>query len=140
MSMFTPKKYKFRKVHVGVNKGLATSRTDLSFADYGIKVLGACDIKANQLESARVSARKGTGKAGKIFFRIFADLPRSKKPLEVRMGSGKGPVDHWAARVRPGTIIMEIGGVDREHAYNAFKRASHKLPVKTAFISRTPVA
>ena len=139
MSMFIPRKTKYRKAQVGVNKGLATSRTELAFGNYGLKILEPCDLKVNQIESARVSARKGTGKFGRIFFRIYADLPKSKKPLEVRMGSGKGSVDHYVARVKPGTIIMEIDGVSKNDAYNALKRASHKLPAKTSVIERAPV-
>jgi large subunit ribosomal protein L16 len=139
MSAFIPRKRKFRKAHVGVNKGLATSRTYLAFGNYGLRVLEPCDIKVNQLESARIAARKGTGKEGKIFWRVHADLPKSKKPLEVRMGSGKGAVDHFVARVKPGTVVMEIGGVNRDRAFAAFKRASHKLPIKTAFVQHIPV-
>lgn len=139
MQMFVPRKTKYRKAHVGVNKGLATSRAGLAFGDYGLKVIDACDIKVNQLESARVSARKGTGKFGRIFFRVYADLPVSRKPLEVRMGSGKGAVSHYVARVQPGTIIMEVAGVSKEMALDALHRASHKLPTKTLIVSRIPV-
>lgn len=139
MSMFIPRKRKYRKAHAGVNKGLATSRATLSYGDYGLKVTEACDIKVNQLESARVSARKGTGKFGRIFFRVYADLPVSRKPLEVRMGSGKAPVDHYVARLKPGTIIMEVCGVSKEMAIDALTRASHKLPTKTSIVSRIPV-
>lgn len=137
--MFTPKKRKYRKAHVGRIKGLATGGSVISNGDYALKVLEGCDIKVNQLEAARVAARKATKRSGQILFRVQADLPKSKKPLEVRMGSGKGPVDHYAARVKPGRIIFEISGVSREVAKDACRRASHKLPVKTAFISRVMV-
>lgn len=139
MSQFIPRKFKYRKAHVGTNKGLATSRASLSYGDYGLKVISPCDITVNQLESARVSARKGTGKFGRIFFRVYADKPVSRKPLEVRMGSGKGAVDHYVARVKPGTIIMEICGVSKDMAMDALTRASHKLPTKTSIVYRIPV-
>jgi large subunit ribosomal protein L16 len=135
----TPKKRKYRKAHVGNIRGLATAGSTLAAGDYGLKVLEGCDLKLNQIEAARVAARKATKRYGQIIFRIQADLPKSKKPLEVRMGSGKGPVDHYAARVKPGRIIFEICGVSLETARDACRRAAHKIPVKTAFISRVPV-
>jgi large subunit ribosomal protein L16 len=110
-----------------------------SSGDYGLKVLEGCDLKINQIESARVAARKATKRSGQIIFRIQADLPKSKKPLEVRMGSGKGPVDHYAARVKAGRIIFEISGVSMEVAREACRKAGHKLPVRTTFVSRVPV-
>lgn len=139
MSSFIPKKRKFRKAHVGSIKGLATGGSTIANGDYALKVLEGCDIKVNQLESARVAARKATKKFGRITFRVQADLPVSKKPVEVRMGSGKGPVDHWVARVKPGRIIFEISGVSREVAMDACKRASYKLPVRTSFVERIDV-
>ena len=134
-----PKKRKYRKAHVGNIRGLATGGSTISNGDYGLKVLESCDIKVNQLESARVAARKATKRSGQIMFRVQADLPKSKKPLEVRMGSGKGPVDHYAARLKAGRIVFEISGVSREVAMDACKRAGHKLPVKTAFVERVSV-
>ena len=110
-----------------------------SSGDYGLKVLEGCDLKINQIESARVAARKATKRSGQIIFRIQADLPKSKKPLEVRMGSGKGPVDHYAARVKAGRITFEISGVSMEVAREACRKAGHKLPVRTTFVSRVPV-
>lgn len=139
MNMFIPKKQKYRKAHVGVIRGLATGGCNLSNGDYGLRVLEACDIKSNQLESARVAARKATKRSGQILFKVQASLPKSKKPLEVRMGKGKGPVAYHVARVRPGRIIFEMMGVSREVAYDAFKRASHKLPVRTAFVERISI-
>jgi len=139
--MFIPKKRKYRKVHAGRigGKGLATSRTSLAIGNYGLKLLKGCDLKVNQLESARVAARKATARLGQIIFRIQADLPKTKKPLEVRMGSGKGPIDHYAARVRAGTIIFEIEGVTQEVAEDACRRAGLKLPVPSTIIIRPPL-
>jgi len=137
--MFIPKKRKYRKAHVGRIKGLATTGATISNGDYALKILEPCDIKVNQLEAARVAARKATKRYGQITFRVQADLPKSKKPLEVRMGSGKGPVDHYVARARAGTIIFELSGVTREVAMDACRRAGHKLPVKTVFIERITV-
>lgn len=136
---FVPKKRKYRKAHVGVNRGLATAGSTLSNGDYALKVLESCDLKVTQLESARVAARKATKRSGQILFRVQADLPKSKKPLEVGMGSGKGSVDHYVARVKAGRIIFEISGVTREVAAAACKRASYKLPVRTSFVERIHV-
>lgn len=137
--MLTPKKRKYRKAFVGNIRGLATAGSTIASGDYGLKVLEGCDLKINQIESARVAARKATKRSGQIIFRIQADLPKSKKPLEVRMGSGKGPVDHYAARVKAGRIIFEISGVSMEVAREACRKAGHKLPVRTTFVSRVPV-
>ena len=135
-----PKKRKYRKAHVGRIRGLATGGSSVSGGEFGLKVLESCDLKVNQLESARVAARKATKRSGQIMFRVQADLPKSKKPLEVRMGSGKGPVDHNVARVKAGRIIFEITGVTREVAIDACRRAGHKLPVRTTFVERLGVS
>jgi large subunit ribosomal protein L16 len=137
--MIVPKKRKYRKAHVGVRRGLATAGSTLAFGDYGLKVLEGEDLTVDQINSARVAARKATKRSGQIIIRVQADLPKSKKPLEVRMGSGKGPVDHYAARVKPGRIIFEFVGVSAEVAMDACARAAHKLPVRAAFVSRVPV-
>lgn len=139
MNMFIPKKQKFRKAHVGVIRGLATGGSTLANGDYGLRVIESGDIKANQLESARVAARKATKRHGQIMFKVQASVPKSKKPLEVRMGKGKGPVAYHVAKVRAGRILFEMNGVSREVAYDAFKRASHKLPLKATFVERVSI-
>lgn len=134
-----PKKLPHAKQHVGVNKGLATANNSLNVGEYGLKAVERGDLTSKQLESARVAARKATKRSGKIVFKVVCDTVRSKKPLEVRMGSGKGPRDRFAAKVKPGSVIMEIVGTSREAAMQACKNASHKLPIKTLFIERYDV-
>lgn len=137
-----PKKFAHNKHHVGVNCGLATSGNIPIIGRFGLKATERGDLNPRQLESARVTARKEIkkfGRAGRIVFRPVCDTIRSKKPIEVRMGSGKGPKETTVAKVKPGTIIFEIVGTTKEAAINACIRAGHKLPVKTLFVERFDV-
>lgn len=133
-----PSRTKFRKVHRGKVRGLATRGNTVAFGDYGLQSLDACWLSARQLEAARVAANRATGGTAKVWIRIFPHKPITSKPAETRMGSGKGDVDHWAAVIKPGTVLFEIGGVTEEKAKLAFKRAAHKLPIKVKLIRRLP--
>lgn len=134
--MLSPKKFKFRKQHKGRIHGNAKGGTELNFGAYGLKALSPNRITARQIEAARRAITRHIKRQGKVFIRIFPDVPVSKKPLEVRMGSGKGSVEFYAARVKPGRIMFELEGVPAQLAREAFDLASMKLPVKTKFISR----
>lgn len=116
-------------------KGQAQRGTTLAFGNYGLKVLENCWLTARQIESARKTISHFTKRGGRIWIRVFPDKPVTKRPPEIRMGGGKGPVDHYAAVVRPGRIIFEMGGVTKEVAEEALRRASQKLPIKTRFLS-----
>ncbi|MCC6407848.1 MAG: 50S ribosomal protein L16 [Planctomycetes bacterium] len=133
-----PSRTKYRKVHRGKVRGLATRGNTVAFGDYGLQSLDACWLSARQLEAARVAANRATGGTAKVWIRIFPHKPITSKPAETRMGSGKGDVDHWAAVIKPGTVLFEIGGVTEEKAKLAFKRAAHKLPIKVKLIRRLP--
>jgi large subunit ribosomal protein L16 len=133
-----PSRTKYRKVHRGKVRGLATRGNTVAFGDYGLQSLDACWLSARQLEAARVAANRATGGTAKVWIRIFPHKPVTSKPAETRMGSGKGDVDHWAAVIKPGTVLFEIGGVTEEKAKLAFKRAAHKLPIKVKLIRRLP--
>lgn len=134
--MLSPKKFKFRKQHKGRIHGNAKGGTELNFGAYGLKALSPNRITARQIEAARRAITRHIKRQGKVFIRIFPDVPVSKKPLEVRMGSGKGSPEFWAARVKPGRIMFELEGVPADLAREAFALAAMKLPVKTKFISR----
>ncbi|MCC6598671.1 MAG: 50S ribosomal protein L16 [Alphaproteobacteria bacterium] len=134
--MLSPKKTKFRKAHKGRIHGLAKSGTMLSFGAYGLKALQPDRITARQIEAARRAITRAMKRQGKVWIRIFPDVPVSKKPLEVRMGSGKGSPEFWAARVRPGRIMFELDGVSEEVAREALALAAMKLPIKTKFVAR----
>ena len=134
--MLQPKKTKFRKAHKGRVKGVATSATTLNFGTFGLKSLQAERITARQIEAARVAMTRYMKRAGRVWVRIFPDIPVSKKPTEVRMGKGKGALEFWACRVKPGRIIFEVDGVDEETARVALYKASTKLPIKTKFVKR----
>lgn len=131
-----PRRTKYRKQQKGRNTGVATSGHSVVFGDFGLKSLNNADLSYRQLEAARRVMSRQLKKVGKIWFRIFPDTPRTKKPAEVRMGNGKGSVEFYAARVRPGTIILEISGVSEEAARELFRKASAKLPVQTIMVSR----
>jgi len=133
--MLMPKRTKYRKQHRGRMKGKAQAGNFLAFGDYGLKAMEAHWITGNQIEAARLAIARYLKKGGKLWIRIFPDKPVTKKPAETRMGKGKGNVDHWVAVVKPGRILFEIAGVTEEQAREAFRRASHKLPIKTRFIS-----
>lgn len=137
--MLQPKRTKYRKQHKGRNTGVATSGNHVSFGEYGLKATTRGRVTARQIEAARRAMTRHVKRGGKIWIRIFPDKPISKKPLEVRMGSGKGNVEYWVAEIRPGCVLYEMDGVTEEIAREAFKLASAKLPVLTSFVTRTVV-
>ncbi len=133
-----PNRTKYRKIHRGRVRGHATRGHTVSFGDYGLQSLDAVWLTSRQLEAARIAANRATGGTAKVWIRVFPHKPITSKPAETRMGSGKGEVDHWAAVIKPGTVLLEIGGVTEEKAKLAFKRAAHKLPIKVKLIRRLP--
>src|SRR4051794_20710826 len=134
--MLQPSKTKFRKAHKGRIHGLATSGATLSFGEYGLKAMEPDRITARQIEAARRAMTRHMKRWGRVWIRIFPDVPVSKKPLEVRMGSGKGTPELWVARVKPGRIMFEIDGVPIQLAKEALALAAAKLPIKTRFVAR----
>jgi len=134
--MLQPKKTKFRKAHKGRIKGVAKSGTNLNFGAFGLKAMEPERITARQIEAARRALTRHMKRAGRVWIRIFPDVPVSKKPTEVRMGKGKGSVEYWAARVKPGRIMFEIDGVSPEVAKVALELAAAKLPIKTRIVRR----
>lgn len=135
--MLLPKRTKFRKVHKGRNRGVANSGNSVSFGDFGLKATERGRMTSRQIESARRAMNRQLRRTGKIFIRIFPDKPITAKPLEVRMGNGKGSVEYWVALIQPGKMLFEIGGVSAELAEQAFTLAAAKLPIKTTIVSRT---
>jgi large subunit ribosomal protein L16 len=134
--MLQPKRTKFRKQHKGRNRGLAQNGNRVSFGEYGLKALERGKITARQIEAARRAMTRHVKRQGQIWIRIFPDVPITKKPLEVRMGKGKGNVEYWAAKIQPGKLLYEMEGVDEATAREAFALAAAKLPIKTIFVSR----
>lgn len=134
--MLQPKKTKFRKAFKGKIKGNAKGGTEVSFGSFGLKAVEPARVTARQIESARRAITRHIKRQGRVWIRIFPDLPVSKKPAEVRMGSGKGSVEYWACRVKPGRVMFELDGVTAELAEKAFELASAKLPIKTRFVQR----
>ena len=134
--MMQPKKTKFRKAHKGRIHGTATSGATLSFGQFGLKAMAPERLTARQIEAARRALTRHMKRAGRVWIRIFPDLPVSKKPAEVRMGSGKGSPEFWVARVAPGRIMFEIDGVTPELAREALTLGAAKLPIRTKFIAR----
>ena len=134
--MLSPKKTKFRKAHKGRIHGNAKGGYSLAFGSYGLKALSPNRITARQIEAARRAMTRHIRRQGKVWIRIFPDIPVSKKPLEVRQGKGKGSPEFWAVRVKPGRIMFEMEGVPQELAREALSLAAEKLPVKTKFVSR----
>jgi large subunit ribosomal protein L16 len=134
--MMSPKKMKYRKQHKGRIHGKATSGTYLSYGSFGLKATSPERITARQIEAARRAISRCIKRQGRLWIRIFPQIPVSKKPLEVRMGSGKGSPEFYVSRVKPGTIMFELDGVPREVAEEAFSLASAKLPIKVRFVSR----
>jgi large subunit ribosomal protein L16 len=134
--LLAPSRTKYRRQHRGRMKGKAQRGSSLAFGDYGLQALEPCWMEARQIESARIALTRYMKRGGKVWIRVFPDKPITAKPAETRMGSGKGAVDHWVAVVKPGRIIFEIAGVSEEIAKEAVRLASHKLPVKTRFITR----
>ncbi|MBF89349.1 MAG: 50S ribosomal protein L16 [Candidatus Marinimicrobia bacterium] len=131
-----PKKVKWRRQHRGRRRGMATRGSHVSFGSFGLKTVEAGWITARQIESARIAIIRQIRKHGRMWIRIFPDKPITKKPAEVRMGKGKGAPDQWVSVVRPGRILFEVEGVDKELAAEAFRLAGHKLPVKTKLVGR----
>jgi large subunit ribosomal protein L16 len=134
--MLQPKRTKFRKAHKGRIHGLATSGTDLSFGQFGLKALEPERVTARQIEAARRAMTRHMKRAGRVWIRIFPDVPVSKKPIEVRMGKGKGTPEYWVCRIKPGRIMFEVDGVPADVAREALTLAAAKLPIKTRFIAR----
>jgi large subunit ribosomal protein L16 len=134
--MLSPARTKFRKAHKGRIHGNAKSGVDVNFGEYGLKALAPERITARQIESARKAITRYMKRAGRVWIRIFPDVPVSKKPAEVRQGKGKGNPEFWVCRVKPGKIIFEVDGVSEEIAREAFALASAKLPIATKFVSR----
>jgi len=134
--MLFPKKTKFRKAHKGRIHGNAKGGTDLNFGSYGLKALEPERITSRQIEAARRAITRHIKRAGRVWIRIFPDVPVSKKPIEVRMGKGKGSPEFWACRVKPGRIMFELDGVPADLAKGAFELAAAKLPIKTKFVTR----
>ena len=134
--MLQPKRTKFRKVHKGRNRGIA-SGTEVSFGTYGLKAVGRCRLTARQIEAARRAMSRAVKRQGKIWIRVFPDKPITEKPLEVRMGKGKGNVEYWVALIQPGKVLYEMDGVSEEIARQAFALAAAKLPMKTTFVTKT---
>ena len=134
--MLSPKRVKFRKQHKGRIHGLAKGGSELSFGSFGLKALSPERVTARQIEAARRAITREMKRAGRLWIRIFPDVPVTDKPAEVRMGKGKGAVEFWVARVKPGRIMFEIADVDEELARRAFALGAAKLPVKSKFVKR----
>jgi large subunit ribosomal protein L16 len=134
--MLMPKKVKFRKQQKGKRRGKAWRGSTISFGEYGLRVMECGYITDRQIEASRVAMTRFIKRGGKIWLRLFPDKPITKKPAEVRMGSGKGALDHWVAVVRPGKILFEMEGVDLATAKEAMRLASNKLPLLTKFVAR----
>ena len=134
--MLQPKRTKYRKAHKGRIHGQAKSGTVLNFGSYGLKAMAPGRVSARQIEAARRAITRHMKRVGKLWIRIFPDVPVSAKPAEVRQGKGKGSPEWWAARVKPGRVMFELDGVPMEIAKEAFRLASAKLPIQTKFITR----
>ena len=134
--MLQPMRTKFRKAHKGRIKGAATSGATLSFGHFGLKAMEPDRLTARQIEAARRALTRHMKRAGRVWIRIYPDVPVSKKPLEVRMGSGKGAPEYWVVRIKPGRILFEIDGVTSQVAREALDLAAAKLPIRTRFIER----
>jgi large subunit ribosomal protein L16 len=134
--MLQPKRMKFRKMHKGRNRGLATG-CNVSFGTYALKAIGRGRMTARQIESARRAMTRAVKRQGKIWIRVFPDKPITQKPLEVRQGKGKGSVEYWVCQIQPGRVLYEMDGVPESLAREAFELAASKLPFKTTFVTRT---
>lgn len=135
--MLQPKRTKFRKTHKGRNRGLANSGNEVSFGTFGLKAVTRGQLTARQIEAARRAMTRHVKRQGKIWIRVFPDKPITEKPLEVRMGKGKGNVEYWVALIQPGKMLYEMDGVPETLAREAFALAAAKLSVKTTFVTRT---
>ncbi|MBO6949642.1 MAG: 50S ribosomal protein L16 [Rhodospirillales bacterium] len=134
--MLSPKRTKFRKAHKGRIHGMAKGGTTLNFGSFGLKAVTPERVTARQIEAARRAMTRHMKRAGRVWIRIFPDVPVTQKPAEVRQGKGKGSVEYWVAKVKPGRIMFEIDGVSADIAREAFRLAAAKLPVKTRFVTR----
>ena len=135
--MLQPKRTKYRKVQKGRNRGLATVATKVSFGEFGLKATTHGRLTARQIEAARRCITRFVKRGGKLWIRVFPDKPITKKPIEVRMGNGKGSVEYWVAPIQPGRMLYEIEGVSEIEAREAFRLAAAKLSVQTQFVTRT---
>ena len=134
--MLQPKKTKYRKQQKGKLRGFATSGAKVSFGEFGLKATTRGRVTARQIEAARRAMTRHIKRGGKVWIRIFPDVPITKKPVEVRMGKGKGNVEYWVAKIQPGKVLYEMEGVSEEVAREALYKASAKLPIKTKFVRR----
>ena len=133
-----PKRTKYRKVHRGRLKGQATRGNRVEFGDFGLQSLDYAWLSGRQIEAGRVAASRATDGQARIWIRVFPHKPVSSKPAEVRMGTGKGEVEFWAAEIKPGTVLYELGGLTEDRAKVAFKRVAHKMPIRVKMIRRLP--
>ena len=134
--MLLPKRVKYRRVHRGRLTGKATRGNTVTYGDYGLQALEPAWISSRQIEAARIAMTRYIKRGGQVWIKIFPDKPITEKPAETRMGSGKGSPEYWVAVVKPGRVMFEIGGVSEELAREAFRLASHKLPIKTKFVAK----
>ncbi|MBU1110990.1 50S ribosomal protein L16 [Patescibacteria group bacterium] len=134
--MMEPKRLKYRRHFRGRRKGLAQRGQFIDFGDIGLKALGRGWLKSNQIEAARKAIRNYTKRSGKLWIRVFPNKPVTKKPPEVRMGAGKGPLSHYVAVIRPGAILFELAGIEKETAKEALRLAQHKLPIRTKVVTK----
>ena len=134
--MLIPRRVKYRKQHHPKRSGLAKVGTEVSFGEWGIQALSPAYVTNRQIEAARIAMTRHIKRGGKVWINIYPDRPLTKKPAETRMGSGKGAPEWWIANVKPGRILFELGGVDEALAREAMRRAQHKLPMKTRFVTR----
>jgi large subunit ribosomal protein L16 len=137
--MLMPKRVKYRKQMRGRMKGRVSRGANVAFGDYGLQALEPCWMTSRQIEAARRAIVRYVKRRAKVWIRVFPDKPVTKRPAETRMGKGKGPVDHWVAVVKPGRILFEIAGIDEDVAREAMRLASHKLPIKTQFVTRLEI-
>ncbi len=135
--MLQPKRTKYRKQQKGKNRGIATSGDRVSFGEFGLKAIDRGRITSRQIEAARRAMTRHVRRGGKIWIRMFPDVPVTSKPIEVRMGKGKGGVDYWVSKVQPGSMLYEMEGVSEPVAREAMRRAAAKLPVRCVFVNRT---
>lgn len=134
--MLQPKRTKYRKVQTGKNRGMAWNGSDVSFGDFALQATDRHFLTSRQIEACRMAIQRSVKRQGKLWIRIFPDKPLTKKPLEVRMGKGKGGVEGWVAVIKPGRVLFELAGVPEDVARKAFKTAASKLPVPTRFLAR----
>lgn len=134
--MLMPKRIKYRRMHRGNRRGMALRGSSVDFGEFGLKAMGPAWITSRQIEAARIAMTRYIKRGGKVWIRIFPDKPITKKPAETRMGKGKGSPEFWVAVVKPGRVMFELAGVPEDIAKEAMRLASHKLPVKTKFVTR----